>query len=55
MHVRKFLAAVGDGDFAAVFFDLQEGDRLVVRPFGVQLQLAVLVGYATPWWASGRS
>ena len=35
-----------DGRYGAEVFDLQEGDGLVERALGVELQLAVLIGYA---------
>ena len=46
MHIGKLFAAVGDHYFILELAHLQEGNRFVIRPFGVELQLAVLVGHA---------
>ena len=45
-HVGDIFTAVGDRHFTAVFFQGQEGYDFVVRTFGVQLNLGVLVGNA---------
>ena len=46
VDVGELLAACRDFDLFAVVLDRDEGDDLVVGAFGIELDLAVLIGYA---------
>ncbi len=45
-NIRELFATVGDFVFIAECTHLEEGNHLVIRAFGVELQLAMLIGYA---------